>query len=252
MTIFNQSEAVAELQNDRLPAVVNAYLGGIMPTPAYLWNAVQVAEGEAARKLGVLLEPTEIFPLEPPTPEELAALDGKPYLVEPGYDMEGGWLGSFQWASIQLQRTPLIRVHSVKLVYPTINQPIYDVPLDWVYPDLKAGLLQFTPKPTAVALAPSIIGANLMARGGAVPQMVRVRYTAGLTPQHPRMAEIRDIIMRMVVLKQLKFLPQSASISSDGLSQSKSIDVDKFAAAIDADLADLKESMRGPVWGVLC
>jgi lipopolysaccharide biosynthesis protein len=120
-----------------------------------------------------------------------------------------------------------------------------------VYPDNKAGLIQFTPKPTAAGMAPSILAANIMSGGGAVPQMVRIRYRAGLSPQHERMAEIEDLIMRMAMLRQIKFAPQSASISADGLSQSKSFDVDKFGAAIDAECQDLRDSIRGPIWSVL-
>lgn len=253
MSIFDKAKAVEELQQDRLPQVVKAYLNGVMPSASALWRDLLAAEGEAARKLGVSLEPVEVFPMTPPTPEELAELGGKPFAVDPGYEMEGGWLGSFQWASLQLRRTPLIKVHSIKLVYPTVSQPIYDVPLDWIYPDHKAGILQFTPKPTASGIAPSIIGANLMSRGATVPQMVRVRYSAGLTPDHPRMGEIIDLVMRMAVLKQMKkaFLPTSTSISADGMSQSKSLDMDKYSAAIDDELADLRESIRGPLWSVL-
>jgi len=250
MSIFDKADALEELREDRMPMVLGM-LGGVMPSSRALWNSLMAAEAEVGRKLGVSLVPIEVFSVEGPTEAELAALGDKPYVVEPGYDMEGGMLGTFQWGSILLGHKPLIEVVSVNFVYPTINKPIYEVPKDWIYPDYKAGLIQFSPKPTPVGLAPSILAANIMARGGTVPQMVRVRYRAGLTPKHENMIEIRDLIMRATVLHTIRFTPQSGSISADGMSQSKSIDVDKFGAAIDDELADLRKRLNGPTWGVL-
>ncbi|MCE3605744.1 hypothetical protein LXA47_19350 [Massilia sp. P8910] len=251
MSILNKAAVVEEMIEDRMPAIVATYLGGKMPSERALWNSLVAAEAEVARKLGIWLEPTEVFPVTQPTAEELAALDGKPYVVEPGYDMEGGMLGSFQWASIRLAQRPLIKLHSVKFVYPTISAPVYDVPLEWVYPDYKAGLLQFTPKPTSSGMAPSVLGASIMARGGAVPQMIRIRYTAGLAPNHPSMPDVHDLIMRVATLRHLKFMPQSSSISADGLSQSKSLDVGKFHTVLNEELASLRERLLGPIWSAL-
>lgn len=250
MSIFDKDAAIDELE-ERMARVVKAYLNGKMPDTELLWSSLQAAEAEAARKLAVSLEPVEIFPVTPPTSDEITALNGAAWKVEPGYDMEGGMLGVFQWATIQLRHSPIIEIKSVKFVYPTINTPIYDVPLDWVYPDHKAGVIQFTPKPTMSGLAPSILAANVIARGGAVPQMVRIRYSAGLTPDHECMPEIIDCIYRMATLRHLRFLPQSGSMSADGLSQSTSVDTGKFREAIDEDLAGLKERVHGPIWGVL-
>ena len=250
MTILNKSEAVEEMQNERLPLIAGL-LGGVTPGAASIWRALQAAEVDVAARLGVSLEPVEVFPLIPPTEEEIAALDGCRWEVEPGYDLEGALLGTFQWGTVKLSRRPLIKVHSVKFVYPTFAQPIYDVPLDWIYPDLKAGLIQFSPKPTMSGLAPSLVAANVMARGGNVPQIVRVRYRAGLTPDSEFMPAIIDLIHRMAMLRWLKFAPQSASISADGMSQSKSVDAAKFREELDEELHALKDRIKGPVWGVL-
>lgn len=252
MSIFDKSQAIDEMQNERMPAVVNMYLGGAMPSPLALWNSVLAAEAEVARKLGgVSLEPVEIFSVAQPTAQELVELNGAPFLVETGYDMEGGMLGTFQWTCIQLRQRPVLAIRSVKIVYPTISTPIYDVPLDWIYIDSKAGLLEFTPKPTPAGMAPSIMGAAMMARGAQVPQMVRIRYQAGLTPKHPCMPEIKDLIMRAAMARHLKFAPQSSSISADGLSQSKSFSLDTYTKAIDAELSGLKDRIMGPTWSVL-
>lgn len=250
MSILDQADAVEEMLNDRLPSIAQ-YIGGGMPTPQAIWRKLQAAEAEVSRKLAVPLSPIEVFSVEQPTSDEIAALDGAPYIVDPGYEMEGGWLGSFQWATIKLLRRPLIEVKSVKFVYPTITMPIYDVPLDWVYPDRKSGIIQFTPKPTSAGVAPSILSANIMSQGSTVPQMVRVHYTAGLTPDHELMPEILDVLFQLATLGFMRFSAQSGSISADGLSQSKSVDVNKFKESIDDQLEGLKERIKGPTFGVL-
>lgn len=250
MTILDKASAIEEMQTERLP-LVTALLKGITPGANSIWRALQAAEVDVGVALGVSLEPVEVFPVVEPTEEEIAALGTTRWEVEPGYDLDGATLGTYQWGTVKLARRPLIAVHSVKFVYPTINAPIYDVPLDWIYPDKKAGIIQFAPKPMTGGMAPSLIGANLMAQGGNVPQIVRVRYRAGLTPDNQYMPAIHDLIMRMALLRYFKFQPQSSSISSDGLSQSKSFDVDKFGAAIKEELRDLQQKINGIVWGVL-
>lgn len=250
MTILNEDDAIAEMQEERLPMIAGM-LGGVVPGAASILRNLKAAEVDVAIRLGVSLEPIEVFPLIPPTADEIAALDGRQWEVEPGYDLDGAMLGTFMWGTVKLARRPLIEVHSVKFVYPTINEPIYEVPPDWIYPDLKAGIIQFAPKPTPSGLAPSLIAANIMARGGNVPQLVRVRYSAGLTPDSKYMPAITDLIMRMALLRYLKFAPQSASISGDGLSQSKSMDVGKFREELDNEFATLRQAINGPVLGVM-
>jgi len=251
MSILNSKQAIEEMQNERLPLIAGL-MGGVRPGEASIWRNLQAAEVDVAARLGVSLEPVEVFPLVPPTPEEIAALGSRRWEVEPGYDLDSAMLGTFQWGTIKLARRPLIEVISVKFVYPSLNETIYEVPKGWIYPDLKAGIIQFAPQPTmAGVMAPSLITANIMARGGNVPQLVRVRYRAGLTPDSPYMPAIMDLIMRMAMLRYLKFAPQSASISGDGLSQSKSLDAGKFREELDEELKVLKQKMNGPVWGVL-
>lgn len=250
MTILDKASAIEEMQDERLPMIVRL-MGGVKPGSNSIWRALLAAEVDVSVALGVSLEPVEVFPLTPPTEAELAALGNTRWEVEPGYDLDSAMLGTFQWGTIMLARRPLIKVHEVNFVYPTINEPIYKVPLDWIYPDHKVGMIQFSPRPTSAGLAPSLIGANMMARGGSVPQIVRVRYRAGLTPDHPYMPAIIDLIMRSAMLRYLKFIPQSSSISSDGLSQSKSMDPDKFKAAIDDELVALRQKINGIMLGVL-
>jgi hypothetical protein len=253
MTIFtDQAATLTELRGGKLALLPAAYFNGATLSDAYLWNQILAAEEEMARRLAVPLEPTQIFSVGGPTPAELAALGDSPYLIEPGYD-GGGFQGLWQWDTLQLNTRPLISVQEVKFVYPGLNETIYVVPPDWIYPNFKSAILQFTAAPTAGGLPGAIVAMNVFAAGCAVPQMIRVKYTAGLTPQHPTFRDVRNLVLRLAVLRILldAFIPQSGSISADGLSQSISMDTGKFQDAIDADLENLRERINGLLFGVL-
>lgn len=56
-----------------------------------------------------------------------------------------------------------------------------------------------------------------------------------------------DLIQKMAVLRIIEdaFVPQSGSISADGLSRSFSADAAKFAARVDDQLDALRQSLHG-------
>lgn len=255
MTIFtDQAEAIAELRSDKLALLPDSYINGAALSDDTLWRKLLQAEQQVSRLLTVPLEPTYYFPLAPPTSDQLAEIGSSPWFVEPGYDMEGGFLGSlWNWGTIKLRRSPLIEVQEIKFVFPGLNAVVYTVPPDWIYPDARSGILQFTPAPTPAGLPPSIVAANMVAMGTAVPQMIRIRYSAGLTPQHDYFLDVRDLVLRGAVLRVLTdaMLPQSASISADGLSQSQSLDISKMQDAFNEQAQSLKEAILGPVFMVL-
>lgn len=253
MSIFVQAEAVAELKEDKLSLVPSSLLDVSKCTDSALWRHILVAEQEVARRLGCPLEPTRIFPVTEPTAEELSVLGDKPYLVEPGYDMDGDFIGLWQFGTVQLRQRPVISVEEVRFVYPGINATVYNVPREWIYTDRKAGMIQFTAAPTATGVPASVLAMNAVIQGRSVPQMVRVKYTAGLTDKHPTYLDVRDVVLRMTVMRLLKdsFKPQSESISGDGFSQSQSFDASQHQDAIDGDLADIRQRIHGIVFGVV-
>jgi hypothetical protein len=253
MTIFaDQAATLAELRGGKLALLPATYVNGAALSDMYLWNQVLSAEEEVSRRLAVPLEPTRVFSVGGPTSDELTELGDSPYLVEPGYD-GGGFEGLWQWDTLQLNTRPLISVQEVKFVYPGLNETVYVVPPDWIYPDAKSAILQFTAAPTAGGLPGAIVAMNVFTLGRTVPQMIRVKYTAGLTPRHPTFRDVRNLVLRMAVLRILldAFIPQSGSISADGLSQSTSMDTAKYQEAIDADLENLRERINGLMFGVL-
>lgn len=253
MSIFTKDTAVAELTQDKLAQVPRNVLNVSTLSADAIWRAIQAAEQEAAGKLGVPLEPIRIFSIIGPTAEELTALDDKPYLVEPGYDLDEGFFSMGQWGTLALRKRPIVSVESVRLVYPGINAQIYEVPHDWILPDHKAGLLQFMPAPGATGMPAAILAFNAVNMTRYVPQLIRVKYTAGLTDNHPAFLDVRDTILRLAVVRLVKsgMHAQSASISADGLSQSQSFDIRGHQEQIDFDLANLRQRILGIVFGVV-
>jgi hypothetical protein len=72
--------------------------------------------------------------------------------------------------------------------------------------------------------------------GKLIPSMVRLTYTAGIKDAAVTYPELIDCIKKKAVLKVITdaFLPQSGSISADGLSESISVDMDKYHSSVDA------------------
>jgi hypothetical protein len=253
VTIFtDQAAAIQELKTDYLSTAAETYLGGKIPSDNGLWRKLQAAEAEARRKLGVPLEPTMIFAFEP-SQAEIDALAGKPYMVEPGYDMEPTFFGSQSWGALMLRQRPVIAIESMRFVYPSMLTTMFEVPSTWITVDKKYGQVQIVPGPGVTNAPVSVFTLQAVGSGTRIPHMIHVRYRAGLDCTQPENFDVVDIIMQMAVLRTINdaFAPQSGSISADGLSQSVSVDMSKLQEGIDDRLADLKQKICGPVWGVL-
>jgi hypothetical protein len=88
---------------------------------------------------------------------------------------------------------------------------------------------------------------SMLSGGRNIPQMMHIRYTAGLKDVFTDYPDLVDLIYKMAALRMVEdaFLPQSGSISADGLSQTLSIDVDKYEATIEGKLDTLLQSLHG-------
>lgn len=220
----------------------------------YLWELMLEAESAMARDLAVKLQPTEFFPVVGPTPQELAEIGDRPWEIEPGYDCPPNFFSTAQWGITKLRQKLLISIQRVQVVYPSQPTPVFTVPDTWILTDRRGSILQIVPGSSDGLSAPlSVFTLQSMAAGYTVPQMLRVRYTAGLTPDHELYPAVRGLTLRAAAVRVLQnsFIPQSGSISADGLSQSRSMDVSKYQEAIDAEVALLRDRLKGPVWSVL-
>lgn len=252
-SIFSSlSDALAMLKGDRLTVSARNFMGGWIPADATLTLKLKAAEKEVSRRLGIPLVPTEIFSTEP-TESELAAISGKPYLVEPGYDLPPGMFSMSMGGSLKLRKKPVIRIDFIKIIYPTMENG-FEVPKAWIQCDKRFGMVSVVPGAGMMLATPGAAFATIALSSGLnVPYMVKVRYCAGLENVEEDHPDVMDLVLRMASLKVLEdcFLPQSGSISADGLSQSISSDASKYRDSIEAQISDLKDALSGPVWGVL-
>lgn len=253
MSLFTKDAIVAELRATRIALIPSAYLNDPAAlTDDLIWDKARAAERQVSRLLGIPLEPTEIFPDEP-TEAELTALAGKPYLVEPGYDLPPDFFSRQQWGSLLLRVRPVISISGVRIAYPGLIAQGFDVPLEWVRLDRKYGHVHFFPTAQVVSAPLSAFTMQAMGSGVTIPHMIRVRYKAGINANGDDFIDVLDVVKKMAMLKLLQdcYIPQSGSISADGLSQSMSADISKFEDGLHASIDSLREQLLGPIWGVL-
>jgi hypothetical protein len=218
-------------------------------TDDVIWTNLVAAEAEASRILRTFFQPTVVVPEDAPQ-SELDALvaSGSPFVTESPYDYDPtGWT-SDAWGYIVVRKSPIISVQSVRFTYPNPSNDILTVPIDWVRLDKKYGHIRFVPTGAMMALGPmSTYIMTAISSGRIVPNMIHLRYTAGLSNAAADYPDLIKVVKRMAILNILKsaFLPQSGSISGDGLSQSTSVDTDKWQGEVARDLNVLQDSIHG-------
>lgn len=245
--LFVKDIAVERLRADGLVMAASGALPSVALSDEYIWDKLRAAEAEIAHELRVPLAPTTFFPLDP-TEQEIAALDGKPWAIDPGYDYSPEAFGySDKWGAIKLRNKPLKSVSRVRFAYPGGQGSSYDLPLDWLRMDKKFGTIQFVPSSTAFVAPLNAFVMQAIGNGRTIPLAIQVSYVAGLDNVAGTFPELLDAVMKKAVLKIVEdaFLPQSGSISADGLSQSISVDMDKYHDAVDRIINGGKGSNGG-------
>lgn len=253
MTIFaatDKTAIVAELRANRLLLAGGSYFNAAALTDDYLYRKLLAAESDAARRLRVLFEPTTIFAGEP-SADEILAVGTSPWLEEAAYDYEPALWNPEDWGYMVLRNPLVSSIASIEFVYPSPVSGIFKIPDNWIRLDKKAGHVRFVPAGSSMSIGAfgSMI-LSMMSGGRNVPQMIKVRYIAGMANAARDYPDLIDLINKMAVLRIIEdtFVPQSGSISADGLSQSFSADVDKFKDALDKKL----EALRDAIHGVRC
>lgn len=252
--LFNRFKAIEQFKNESL-----AFLDRSFPvdklTDEYVWDSLLAAEAEASRQLRVFFQPTVVIPEDAPQSEvDALRASGKPFVQESPYDYDpSGWT-SDAWGYLIARKSPIIRVDSVKFTYPNPSSDVLTIPIEWVRLDKKYGHVRFVPTGSMMALGPmSTYIMTAISSGRVIPNMIHMRYVAGLENPVRDFPDLVKVVKRIAILNILKnaFLPQSSSISADGLSQSISVDTDKWQSGIDADLGLLRDSIHGIRMGVL-
>lgn len=247
-TIFTDKQAaLTELTRDRIMMARKSHLGNAQLHPDYLWGKLMSAEAEVSRRLRVKLQPTAFFP-EQPSEAELAALPaGMPWEIDPAYDYDPEFFSADMWGFVITRERPVVSVSSMRFAYPAPAHTLYEIPHEWIRVDQRAGHIRVVPYTQTFAAPLGIIILQAVSAGRSIPFMVQLRYIAGLTDVATNYPEVIDVIKKTAVLRIIEdsFSPQSGSISGDGLSQSVSVDLDKYEELIDRAIHGAKGTNGG-------
>lgn len=241
----NRFTAVASLRRDRLMMAAAGAAKIVDVSDDYLWDKLLAAEAAAHHSLRVPFQVTQFFS-DTPTQAQIDALPpGMPWEIDPGYDYEPDFFRSEGWGYMQLRQKPLDSVQSVTIVFPAASANTYQIPADWIRPEKKYGTVQFIPGSGSGSMPLNAFMLQALGVGRRIPFSLRVNYRAGLVARE--WPDLVDMVQKKAVLKTVedKFLPQSGSVSADGLSQSTSVDMEKYRDTIDSILNGAKGSNDG-------
>jgi len=232
--LFVKDFIVSDIRAENLYLLALSILPNLTVTDDYIWERVVAAEADASRRLRVKFVPTAFFP-KPPTSDQISALNGMPWDIDPAYDYDPAMFQGDNWSFIQLRQRPLISLTSVMYNYPSENEFNYILPLEWFKFDSKYGQLRIVPTSN---ISMAMLGGfmiQLIGAGRVIPHILNITYVAGLTDVWQKWPDIIDVIKKMALVRIIgdAFLPSSGSISADGLSESLSVDVSKYQDMID-------------------
>lgn len=233
-SLFVKDIIVNELRQDRLMAAAAGVLQDVSVSDDYLWDKVRAAESEISHTLRVPLVPTRFFSYEP-TPEQIDALDGMAWGIDPAYDYSPDMFHFDKWGYFVTRQRPIVEVVKMRFAYPSQETGFFDVPKDWIRIDARYGHIRLVPASPAMFFTMNAFIMTALAGSRTIPFMIQLEYTAGLTDVGNTYPELLDVIKKKAVLKIVAdaFLPQSGSISADGLSESVSVDVGKYHESVD-------------------
>lgn len=238
MTIFkDKAKAVQEMKRDRLLAIARPHLSCTELDNDYVYDKLLAAESEVSHELRVSLEPRTYFP-DDPTQEQIDALGGGAWGVDPAYDYDPDFFQGEKWGFIITRNKPIIEVTRIRFAYPAPTNDFFDIPLEWLRMDKKYGHIRMVPASKAFSAPLSAFLMQALGGGRTIPHMIQVYYRAGLSDVQRDYPDLVDVIKRLAVLKVLedRFVPQSGSISADGLSRSISVDMGKYQEMIEYKL----------------
>lgn len=245
--LFIKDIVIEELRADSLFMASANFFAGQVLSDDYLWGKLLAAESSIAHTLRVPLVPTQFFPSDP-TADDLASLPpGMPWAIDPPYDYGPAFFEGDSWGYIATRQKPVQSIQMMKFAYPDPAAMVFEIPQDWIRLDQHYGVIRLVPSTYAVAVPLSSFIMQAVAAGRTIPFMLNLKYVAGIANARAEYPELIDAIKKLAVLKSIEdgFLPQSGSISADGLSQSMSVDMDKYRDTIDYILNGPKGSNGG-------
>lgn len=239
-----QTAAVTTFQQDHLVVLLDTWMPGFTPSDALLWTKLRAATADLERRLRVVIGTAQVVPTGADTS---GYVEGTRLIEEPGYDYSPDNFIGNQWGLFKVRHRPIIAIQAMRFAYPAQNSPMLDVPLDWIRPDKTAGTINLVPTSNMALMPVSAYVMSMMGGGRTVPLMLQVWYTTGIADPATTHPDLIDLAYKMAALRLLEdaYLPQSGSLSADGLSQSLSFAAKDYQERIDAGLEALRQSLHG-------
>ena len=241
--------AISSIKRDRLMIAARNYWGTQDLDDEYLAEKLVSSEADLQRKLRTWFTPREMLPENGAMPGEVAALEAAGNVVEwePAYDFRPEFFDTDTWGFLELRTKPAIVVHSMVFVWPTASTPFFTVPIDWIRLDRRAAKINMVPTQNTLSVPLNTYLLTAIGGGDFIPQMIQIRYRAGMENVPTKWPDLLDLIKKATVLNIIEdsFNPSSMSDSADGLSQSLSSDVAKLGATIDARVETLRSKLHG-------
>lgn len=243
--LFRYPTDVAQVRA-RLQMMLGAYMPGFSLTDPQLWHYLTAAEADAEQRLRVFFGVVEVIPLGtdtatyPPTEPR--------WIEEPGYDYTPDDFIGNRWGMFTLRHHPIVSIQKMTFYYPSPGMgAAFDVPLDWIRADKKYGKINLVPTSHTLMMPLNAYVLSVIGGGRVVPLMLQVRYKTGLQNIRTQYPNLVDLIVRMAAMRIMLalFLPQSGSVSADGLSQSTSWDFKTWGQGIDDQLEALRQAIHG-------
>lgn len=230
----NKTDAIAKMRRDGLMMAASNLLSGVTLEDDYIWSKLVAAEAEMSSTLSIKFQPTHYFPTTP-TQDQIDALNGMPWDEDPAYDYDPEMFAGDKWGMILVRHKPLISIVKLVYAYPSANHFNFEIPADWLKVDKKYGQVRVVP--TTIS-APVMLGSfmmNLISAGRSVPHIMNLEYVAGIENAPDKFPQLVDATKKLAVLKLIEdsFPVSSGSISADGLSESMSVDIQKYHDVID-------------------
>lgn len=247
LSMFDITDA-EKLAKERLVSVAQSYLGGQTIDASYLLMKLQAEEELAEAEFNTFFTPRQVY-AQGIGMDKLAAMNPNnyPLVVEPGYDYEPSMLSGDSWGFMQLRHNHIINVDAIRFVWPDTKDDRWNIPVNWVRSDSKYGRINIIPVQTPVELPLDIFVMGALSGGRRVPFMLQVIYKSGLVNAKKNFPLLVDYIMKKAAISIVEdqFLPQSGSISGDGLSQSMSLDTSKFRDQLEPRRKQLDRLLNG-------
>jgi len=245
--LFVKDEVIEAVRRDRFLGTVSSLVDPSLFSDAYIWDKLLAAEADASRQLRVFLKPTYCLPFPVPQTDVNAVPSGVPWVEEPGYDYEPDLFQGEGWGFLVARHKPIISVDYIQFAYPQPMNTVWNLPLEWLRLDKKYGHIRIVPAGTSYSAPFSAWMMQVLGGGRNIPQMIRIRYKAGLENAAVQYPDLVDMVMKMAVLRIIDdALPVSSeSVSADGLSQSRSIDLSPYRDSIKSKMDTLMDAIHG-------